>query len=1465
MRYYNMYKSLLCAVALWLCAFVDVLAQYSVTSYSVSDGLSQNSVDQVFQDSRGRLWFATWDGLNLFDGYAFHNYKGNPKKGVMLSNNRVTKVTEDAYGYLWTVCNNGEAQRFDPSTGSFELVQESRNLPVYRIEVLSNGYVWLLADRQNGAIRLVVDSLAQTFKADLNLSGSQSQGYGRIEQIHEDSNGNQWLPTLDNGLFYVKAGTAEVNDNYSYARSGVSKSVFSLCETSGNMFFGSEDGRVWQYDKRKKRMSLLKLDAQSPVICILQLPDNRLMFATKEDGIFISSTDQRQFKPYNTHTASWIISDRIQWMEKEETGAVWIQTTGTADLLRYDPLTDKATRFIASGPLPGNGNRDRLNVIDAGQETVWLYPFNGVAHYDKRTNRLENLNLNHPQLWNAKKVHFSIFLDRQGALWVSSMRWLGKVVMPKSDFHTRTLPSGGKNPEVDQALRSILFADSLLWVGTRGGALQTYDLDYKLQATYPIGAPYCMMKDRKGRYWVGTKGRGVFVGKRVGGPTQYQFTQYKYSRDDLYSLSVNDVYDIHEDGEGHVWVATMGGGLNLVDERDGTLRFINYRNEWVDYPMKSSAKVRALSSDNKGNLWVGTDEGILTFPCTFRSVADFRPTLIQNDPQDGHSLPSNNIYSIYFSRSGEGYLGTYGSGLVRICGVDNGKYRFRNYTMRDGMESDIVYAIHEDRQGDLWMVGETGLTQYRIKENQFDSFDSYAIGFPVMFSEGKFVQLPSGWLAMPTYAGLFTFDPDKVKKRDYVPPIVIAGFHLDEDSSYVSGEGIPTEPDYMDNLKLKPNQRTFTIDYAAVETCNPLGVHYAYILEGFDDDWHYVGRQRTASYINLPKGTYRFKVRSTNGEGVWVDNTRTIRLELLPSFWETSWVIVLYVLGALMLFAVAIYLYAKFYNLRSRVHFEKELAEAKLKVFTDVSHELRTPLTLITAPVENLLQQDDLSDMVRGQLELIHRNVDRMLRLVNQILDFRKLQCNKMRMRVERIEMVSFVSKIKHDFDEVANDHHIYYVFSHTSDSLYLWADADKLEKILFNLLSNAFKYTPDGKMIEISLRDDSDYVYLSVRDEGVGVSEDRMKHLFQYFANWSDKSVTGQPSTGIGLSVVKQLAELHKAEVSVTSKEGSGSCFEVKFRQGREHYDDNVEWIMNDETEQQPTLNTREDELGKTEKGRDSILIIEDNDEMRTFLCGIFNTLYNVYEAEDGEVGVRKAKEVYPSLIICDMMMPRKDGLAVVSELRGDINTSHIPIIVLTAKTNFDSRLQSMNEGADDYITKPFSSVYLKARVCNLLAQRERMKAFYCQHIMDVEESGAGTQEEAPKKYVSENDRKFMDGLTAVMEKHLNDFEFNVDDLASEMLMSRSTFFRKLNSLIGMSPVEFILQTRMKRAAQLIAENQHSISEISLMVGISNAQYFSRCFKKVYQMTPTEYREKSTAQHASGHKTSEQGVRREE
>ena len=534
----------------------------------------------------------------------------------------------------------------------------------------------------------------------------------------------------------------------------------------------------------------------------------------------------------------------------------------------------------------------------------------------------------------------------------------------------------------------------------------------------------------------------------------------------------------------------------------------------------------------------------------------------------------------------------------------------------------------------------------------------------------------------------------------------------------------------------------------------------------------------------------------------------------------------------------------------------------------------------------------------REQLVVVERNTSRMLRLVNQILDFRKIQNKKMKMQVQRVDIVPFVRKVMDNFEAVAEEHRIDFLFQTEKEHLYLWVDADKLEKIVFNLLSNAFKYTPNGKMITMFIREDENTVSIGVQDQGIGIAENKKKSLFVRFENLVDKNLFNQASTGIGLSLVKELVEMHKATISVDSRLGEGSCFKIDFLKGKEHYDKETEFILEDaeapvrmgqvvdianssiqsETlipdESEKIEAVYEEDAAKEENSKELMLLVEDNQELREFLRSIFSPMYRVVEAADGREGANKALKYLPDIIISDVMMPEKDGIEMTRELRADMTTSHIPIILLTAKTTIESKLEGLEYGADDYITKPFSATYLQARVENLLMQRKKLQSFYRDSLMHINmsvtsgELPASTKAmaEEEKKIVSEreeeqtqlqsqqqptipdmspNDRKFMDKLVELMEQNMDNGDLVVDDLVRELAVSRSVFFKKLKTLTGLAPIEFIKEIRIKRATQLIETGEFNMTQISYMVGINDPRYFSKCFKAQVGMTPTEYKEK--------------------
>ena len=969
----------------------------------------------------------------------------------------------------------------------------------------------------------------------------------------------------------------------------------------------------------------------------------------------------------------------------------------------------------------------------------------------------------------------------------------------------------------------------------------------------------------------------------------YKLTRYQHDSNDMYSLSDNNVYCVYEDHHGRIWAATFAGGINYISQGEhGETVFINHRNNLKGYPIDVCYKARFITSDNNGRLWVGTTTGAVAFDENFKKPEDIQFHHFSRVPNDTKSLSNNDVHWIIATQQKELYLATFGGGLNKLISIsEDGHGEFKSYSVLDGLSSDVLLSIREDHKQNLWISTENGICKFVPSGERFENYDERSISFRVRFSEAASTLTSGGDMLFGTSNGLFMFTPDSIRKSSYVPPVVFSKLMV-ANEDVIPGEKsiLKVDLDDTQELVLSHDENIFSVQYAALDYTNPQNIQYAYILDGFEKQWTFADRQRSVTYTNLPKGDYIFRVRSTNSDGVWVDNERILNITILPSFWETPLAYVLYVCFVLLIIFVAVYILFTIYRLKHEVSVEQQISDIKLRFFTNISHELRTPLTLIAGPVEQVLKNDKLPADAREQLVVVERNTNRMLRLVNQILDFRKIQNKKMKMQVQQLNVVAFVRKIMDNFESVAEEHNIDFLFQTEKEALNLWVDADKFEKIVFNLLSNAFKYTPNGKMITVFIREDEGTVSVGVQDQGIGIAENKRKSLFVRFENLVDKNIFNQASSGIGLSLVKELVEMHKATISVDSRLGEGSCFKVDFLKGKEHYNSSVEFILEDsvaplsmerivdiansslQTEaaiaDAPDLEVSAvKEEAEESSSKELMLLVEDNQELRSFLRSIFASTYRVVEASEGMEGWSKALKYLPDIIISDVMMPEKDGIEMTRELRADMTTSHIPIILLTAKTTIESKLEGLEYGADDYITKPFSATYLQARVENLLMQRKKLQNFYRDSLTHVTvsetpvaqgetlaghasaEPVSSAAEEPAMPEMSPNDRKFMDKLVDLMEQNMDNGELVVDDLVRELAVSRSVFFKKLKTLTGLAPIEFIKEMRIKRAAQLIETGEFNMTQISYMVGINDPRYFSKCFKAQVGMTPTEYREK--------------------
>ena len=767
----------------------------------------------------------------------------------------------------------------------------------------------------------------------------------------------------------------------------------------------------------------------------------------------------------------------------------------------------------------------------------------------------------------------------------------------------------------------------------------------------------------------------------------------------------------------------------------------------------------------------------------------------------------------------------------------------------------------EDKEGSLWVISENALTRFNPEKETFEYYDKKYMQQELYFTEAAPV-LENNQLLLGTDIGILKISPEHLQKSNYAPPIVFTGFKI-------QGTSQDLDINDLEELRLKPSERNVTFQFAALDYVAPESISYAYRLKGLEEKWNEVDNSRSASYINLPPGEYELQIRSTNSDGVWMEKARILPITVLPTFWETYWAWILYVVLFVLSTATIVYIILYIYRLRHQINIEQQLANIKLRFFTDISHELRTPLTLIASPVSEILEHETLTTNARKHLTLVHKNTERMLHLVNQILDFRKIENKKMKVLLEKTDVLILLQKVMDNFRLIAEEKNINYQLETNQEAIETWIDQDKFEKIIFNLLSNAFKYTPANKSITVIANVESNRLIVSIKDEGIGIDLQKQQTLFQRFETLVKFNIL-QPSSGIGLSLVKELIELHCGNIEVKSQPGVGSEFTVILPMNQKVYEgrENTEFILNDgnsvpaEKKNEirpmveiasmaditPSETAKEPNQISNEEDPVSILIVEDNVELRNFLSDILSESYRVLTATNGQEGLDQAREYIPDLIISDIMMPAMDGLDMVKNIKENREICHIPIILLSAKSSLDDRISGLEQGIDDYITKPFSATYLKIRIKSLLHQRKELQEIYwkawSEKLNNTQETTLEEKLTPSQPQIISYDEQFMQQVMQVMEEQMENSELTVDEFAQLLNLGRSVFYQKLKSIIGLSPVDFIREIRIKRAVQLIDSGEYNFSQVAYMTGFNDPKYFGKCFKRQMGMTPSEYKE---------------------
>jgi signal transduction histidine kinase/DNA-binding response OmpR family regulator/ligand-binding sensor domain-containing protein len=1448
--------------------FVKISAQPAChfEHYSTEDGLPQYTIMDILQDRKGFMWFGTWDGFSKFDGHSFKNYKVQSGDTYYMRSNRIEHMYEDAYGNIWLLSYDKEAHCFNPEDETFKGV---RSIPEYKnhsfqlakLETKPSGKVWLLSER-NGCI-CITDSLfsSQVYNAD----NSRLKG-DIVHTVFEDSDKNSWLLT-NNGISLIKNDEFETN-SYFFAN-GMSQGVqafYAAIEMGDAIWFGSGSGRIWKYTKSTEKFDLFELPAQSDITGFQLLSGDEICISTSSNGFFVLGMKNDTLKQYNKFTAPELKSNRINFLFYDSLEQLWFETDELG-IYKFNTKTQEIKYFfvktedVAISVFP-----PIAEVLEDIYGEIWVHPRGGgLSYYDKTLDTLLPFyNDESKSDWKFSNILHASYSDKQGNLWLSTRsHGLEKVVFDGNSFKTLRI-----NPTITSIandVRAVLQDDdNNIWIATKNRQLSIYDENYNKIGNFSDdgtirpnqlfpGAVYSMMQDEAENIWIGTKGAGLFKVKKTAKKGQYLVEQFRTNPNDIFSLSEDVIYSIYQDGRKNIWIGTYGGGLNLVAANSkGETVFINHRNNLKNYPIETGHRIRFISENSYGNICVGTTSGLVVFSASFEQPDDIEYQYYTREPGKTESLANNDIHGICNTQKGDMYIATFGGGLNKVISHDNKGFptAFKAYTVQDGLPFNVCLAVLEDEQGNLWVSMENNLSKFNPEEEVFETFaEVKRIMASHNFSEASACRLKNNELVFGFSNGVVHFLPEEIKNNQFKPHIVFSDFRIFNRPVNIAAPNSPLDKniDDVENLVLTHKQNFFSIEYATLDFVSPDNILYAYKLDGFDQEWVYVQKQRIANYTNIPKGEYTFKVKSTNSEGAWVDNERTLSIKVLPSFWETSWSYILYAVAFFSILYIIMRVLFSFYQLKNNVEIEKQLSEMKLRFFTDISHEIRTPLTMISAPINYLIEESDTPEKVKTQLNLVSQNTNRLLRLVNQILDFRKVQ--HIHLKIQETDLGAFVENTAHSFDELIKENNISFKFINQAKGESVWVDRDCLEKIIVNLLSNAFKYTPAGKLIQVSVLENEKYLSVEVKDQGKGISKEKQKDLFARFSSFNeDKS---KPSTGIGLFIVNDLVTKHEGKITVESELGKGSVFTVSFLRGLSHFGDNAE-IISKNADEKATAHAKSGENAGTDTSaetpheessdkRKTILIVEDDADLRGFIRTILEKDHRIIEAEDGIDGLKKTEKYNPDFIVSDIMMPRMDGIEFLQKIRENINTSHIPIILLTAKTTLESKLEGLEYGADDYITKPFSVPYFRARIDNLLERRKHLQEIYFSHL-----ASESTPEFEPQPFViTSQDKTLMKNVVRLIEENMDNSDFTVEELSVNIGMSRSVFFNKIKGLTGFAPLEFIRDIKMKRAAQLLSSGEFMVKEVSFMIGISDTKYFGKCFKAKYGMTPQEYKTK--------------------
>jgi signal transduction histidine kinase/ligand-binding sensor domain-containing protein/CheY-like chemotaxis protein/AraC-like DNA-binding protein len=1271
-----------------------------------------------------------------------------------------------------------------------------------------------------------------------------------ITSLHQDSKGQVWVGTIEGGLHLYN------RNKDSFISIPSPHSVTSITsDASGKLWVGTTGGLV-HLDPETHHISTFLSAANIPdqiskgLVLSVTVDSKQKVWIGTDKGLFkIDPSDKNEEHiNYLQSLPEEAGSRSVKSILDDGKGNIWIGTFSGVYQLKPNGQIVKALRFQ-----PGNSNSLSSNMVFAisreAEHRIWICTDAGLNIYDALTGKFSRYAPDaRTQFSLSNKSVRSIHIDDQGICWLGTYKGgVNKYDKNLAIFGLKT--SDANDPYGLNAPFVTSFAESKtgeLFVGTDAGGLNLYNRNTNLFRKFAINpknksassglAILTLELAAENDLWIGTFQDGLF---RLN-PKTGTYKQFTHQRDSA-SLANNDIFSVAKDRNGKLWIGTNGGGVHLLDPATETItRFHNPSIPASKRTIPLNGYIRDILHDRHGRVWVGSHgTGIAVFDPIKRTSILLNKTT--------SNLPSNIVYSILEDKNGNIWVGTAGEGLAMFNARTK---KFISYGEKEGLASNIVNKVLEDAQGRIWVSTNQGVSSFDIQSKKFTNYTSYNGIQNKTFVLGAGIRTADSTLFFGGIEGFNYIDTRSLPSGLSSAPIILKDLRIGNrsitsaDSNFIDADISVTKTIRLDY------KQNFSVAFAALDYTNPRQIHYRHRLAGMQPEWNETGVNNVASYTNLSPGEYTFEVQAS-GDGInWNGKTTSVDVVVEPPFYLTIYAYILYILTPLAVVFVMRRrgiqkLKREFREQQQQAEQEqaRELDKLKIKFLTNLSHEFRTPISLILAPVDNLLTKTKATELQPPVLA-IKRNAKRLLNLVDQLLDFKNLQQQELTLDIVRKDVILYIKETCEQFSDLSIRRGIDFKIESAIDHMPMDFDANKLERILFNLLSNAFKFTQKGGQVklaigELSGSDSKHYLTITISDTGVGIPEDKHEKIFdRFFQNDSGQSVLNQGS-GIGLSIVREFVQLHQGTIDVTSQPGLGSKFTVQLPIHPDCIPKATE--ISKET-LQPRI-VKEVTASRPEKPdteeMSNVLIIEDNDEFRHYLKENLMPFYNVIEASNGKEGWQKVLSHHPELIVSDIAMPEMDGITLSQKIKTDKRTKHIPIILLTASTGEQQQLEGLNSGANDYLTKPFNFDILNAKINNLILLNRLLKGVYSRHIKI---SGQDPQ-------IQSSQEKLLKDMLAYIEDNLHTSQLSVENLSKHVGMSRGTLYSKVLEMSGQTPIEFIRSIKLEKAAVLLENSDLSISQISYMTGFTAPNYFAKSFKAKFNMLPTEYKAKKRRQ----------------